>query len=255
MRSKIIILVVAVVLGLLSAFFVARYLDSARADIAAQAEPVRVLVATRDIPAGTTATEILSQDYSEEQLIPRQYVADGAISSSASIDGKVLAVPLTRGEQLTTARFKVAEEVGLSFALPEGYVAISVPDSESRGVSGFVSPGDYVMVIASFDSGGLDTAVTKTLISKARVLAAGTETSQTVAPAEQEQGAQGGLMNSGSAGSAGTGPATITLAVTPVDAERIVFAHEAGSVWYALLSSSTTTVPATTGEKYPQVLR
>lgn len=255
MRSKIIILVVAIVLGLLSAFFVAQYLESARSEIAAQAEPVRVLVATSDVAAGTTATDILSKEYAEERLVPRQYVADGAISSSASIEGKVLAVPLSRGEQLTAARFKVAEEVGLSFALPEGYVALSVPDSASRGVSGFVKPGDYVMVIASFDSGDLGTAITKTLINKARVLASGAETSQTVTPAAGEQSQQGGLIGGGDAGSSGTGPATITLAVTAVDAERIVFAQESGSVWYALLSSSSTTVPTTTGEKYPQVLR
>lgn len=251
MRSKMTILVVAVVLGLLAVLFGARYLDSAKADIVAGAEPVVVLVATRDVPAGTPAEKLLEQEYAEEREVPRQYVADGAVSRLGSIKGKVVAVPLTRGEQLTSSRFKVAEEVGLAYALPEGYVAISVPDNPARGVSGFISPGDYVMVISSFDPGELEDAVSKILIKKARVLATGTETSQTVSPQAQQQNS-GGLMNNGTA----TGSVqTLTLAVTPIDAERLVFAQEAGSVWYTLLSSSMMAVPDTAGEMYPPVLR
>lgn len=253
MRSKLLILAVAVVLGLLAVLFGARYLDSARAEIAAGAEPVLVLVASRDVPAGTPAEQLLDQEFAEEKEVPRQYVADAAISSVGTIKGKVLAVPLTRGEQLTSNRFKVAEEVGLAYALPEGYVAISVPDNPARGVSGFITPGDYVMVIGSFDPGTIDEAISKILIKKARVLATGTETSQTVQPSASEQGESGGML-SGNASSA-PGIQTLTLAVTPVDAERLVFAQEVGSVWYTLLSSSSIVVPDTAGEQFPQVLR
>lgn len=253
MRSKLIILSVAVVLGLLAVLFGARYLDSARADIASGAEPVLVLVATRDVPAGTPAEQLLEQEFAEEREVPRQFVADGAISTTGSIKGKVLAVPLTRGEQLTSSRFKVAEEVGLAYTLPEGYVAISVPDNPARGVSGFISPGDYVMVISSFDPGELEDAVSKILIKKARVLATGSETSQTVTPDDAQQAQGGGMLGSG--GQAAGGVQTLTLAVTPVDAERLVFAQEAGSVWYTLLASASTDVPDTAGEKFPPVLR
>jgi pilus assembly protein CpaB len=257
MRSKIVILVLAVLLGVLAAVFAGRYLDSVRTEISAQAQPVRVLVATRDIPVGTTAAQILSQGYSGEQQYPRQYVADGAISSPTSIEGLVLAAPLTRGEQLTSLRFKVAEEVGLAYTIPEGFVAVSVPDDPSRGVSGFVTPGDYVMVIASFaPDGGLKSAITKTLISKARVLAAGADTSQTAPAADAQQTGGGGLLSGGKTSAGGrTSMQTLTLAVTLDDAERLVFAQESGSVWYALLGSSSTNVPSTAGEQYPRVLR
>lgn len=251
MRSKVIMLAVAVALGLIAVLFGARYLESAKAEIATGAEPVLVLVATRDVPAGTPAEQLLDQQFAEEREVPRMYVADGAISAVSSIKGRVLAVPLTRGEQLTSSRFKVAEEVGLAYALPEGYVAISVPDNPARGVSGFISPGDYVMVICSFDPGELDEAVSKILIKKARVLATGTETSQTVSPQGANEQNGGMLANSGT----GTGVQTLTLSVTPVDAERLVFAQEVGSVWYTLLSSSSTVVPDTAGETYPPVLR
>ena len=250
MRTKVLIVVVAVVLGLLAAFFGARYLSSARTEIAKTAEPVKVLVATRDVPKGTPAEDLVGENFAEVREIPRQYVAEGAIASVSSIEGKVLAVALTRGEQVTGSRFIMAGDVGLSYVLPEGYVAVSVPDNPSRGVSGFVKPGDYVMVISSFDPGGVEEAVTKVLIKKARVLATGTET---VDAAGETSGDSKAV--SGAGEDAGTVVQTLTLAVTPVDAERLVFSQEVGSVWYALLSSSTAVIPDTAGERFGSVLR
>ena len=250
MRTRILMLVVAIALGALAAFFGARYLSGARAEIAETAEPVEVLVATRDVPKGTAADDLVAGGFAEVQEVPRRYIAEGAISSVASIEGKVLAVALTRGEQLTSARFTLAGEVGLSYVLPEGYVAISVPDNPSRGVSGFVSPGDYVMVIASFEPGGFSEAVTKVLIKKARVLATGAESLNTAG-----ETSEGAAAVTAQGDDAGPVVQTLTLAVTPIDAERLVFSQEVGSVWYALLASSTTAIPDTTGERYPNVLR
>lgn len=253
MRSKLMILAIAVVLGVLAVFFGGRYLHSAEAKIVAGAEPVTVLVAVRDVPAGTPADQVVAQEYAVAKQVPRQYVADGAIATVKSIEGKVLAVPLTRGEQLTSSRFKIAEDVGLSYSLPEGYVAISVPDNPARGVSGFISPGDYVMVISSFDPGELEEAVSKILIKKAKVLATGTQTMATAAPEEDEEQQSGGMLGEADTGT--TTVQTLTLAVTPVDAERLVFAQEVGQVWYTLLSSNSIEVPDTAGETFPPVLR
>lgn len=253
MRSKVVLVGVAVVLGLLAVLFGGRYLESAKADIVAGVQPVKVLVATRDVPVGTTAEQLLAQDFAVEKEVPRQYVAEGAVGSITSIKGKVLAAPLSRGEQLTSSRFKVAEDVGLAYSLPEGYVAISVPDNPARGVSGFISPGDYVMVISSFDPGELNEAVSKILIKKAKVLATGTQTIAAVDTGEEKKDEGGGGMLGQS--NTGTTIQTLTLAVTPVDAERLVFAQEVGQVWYTLLSSSSIEVPDTAGEMFPPVLR
>lgn len=257
MRSRIVILVVAVLLGILAAFFAARYLSSARADIRAQAEPVSVLVADRDLPAGMSAEEIIDKKYAKATEVPRQYVSDGAVSSAASIEGQVLVTPLSRGEQLTVSRFQLATDAGLAYSIPPGFVAVSVPDDPSRGVSGFVKPGDYVMVIASFQpGGGLEKAVTQTLLNKARVIATGTDTSQTVpADTSTESGGGGLIGRTSQGGGQGSNVKTLTLAVSPADAERIVFAQESGSVWYALIGATSTEVPPTAGQSYPAVIQ
>lgn len=246
MRSKILIIVIAIVLGLGAAFLGAQYLSGARAKIAEGAEPVKVLVALREIPQGTAAETLVSGGFAEEREIPRQYVTDGAISSLESVAGKVTAASIARGEQLTNPRFTLAAELGLSFALPDGYVAVSVPDNPTRAVSGFVTPGDYIMVLATFDEGSLEGVVTKTLIKKARVIATGKETTQTATPKTDPVTGEPVQVEQ---------VPTLTLALSPVDAERIVFAQEAGSVWYALISSEQTVIPDTSGERYPGVMR
>ena len=145
MRSRVLTLIVAIVVALLAGVFAARYLSSAKAQIQAQGQPVTVLVAKQDVPAGVTADELLDKRYADLRQVPRQYVTDDAVSSSAGIRGQVLAVPLSRGEQLTTAQFKLAEEAGLAYSVPEGYVAVSITKDAASGVSSFLKPGDQVM--------------------------------------------------------------------------------------------------------------
>ncbi|MDF1542913.1 MAG: Flp pilus assembly protein CpaB [Anaerosomatales bacterium] len=262
MRSKVFILIVAILLGLAAAFFAARYLDSARMRLEAEAQPVEVLVAQQDLQVGSSADQLLESDQIVVENIPRQYVSDGAVSSPASIEGQVLAFPVSKGEQITATRFKYATEVGLSYAVPKDYVAISIPNNAVKGVSGLIKPGDHVMVLATFETGGeLEDAITKVIMRKARVIAAGAdvttaETGTTASAAPESQGG-GGILGGGEAGgSQGQTevPGTITLAIPPAEAERVVFAEEQGRVWLALIGSATTQISETPGMTYPGVL-
>jgi pilus assembly protein CpaB len=175
MRTKFIVLVVAVLLGLFAAFAAVNYIESARSTIEAEEQPVEVLVAQQDLPAGLSAEELSAEEYVALVEMPRRYVADGAVSSFAVIEGKLLTVPLTKGEQITSARFSLPTEAGLSFAVPEDYVAVALPNTAPRGVAGLIRPGDSVVVYATFEPGTeLEEAVTKLILPKARVLAVGT---------------------------------------------------------------------------------
>ncbi|MFU8891667.1 MAG: Flp pilus assembly protein CpaB [Anaerosomatales bacterium] len=263
MRSKMVILVAAILLGLVAAFFAARYLDSARMRLEADAQPVEVLVAQQELQVGSSADQLLESDQIVVARMPRQYVSDGAVSSPASIEGQVLAFPVSKGEQITAARFKYATEVGLSYAVPKDYVAVSIPNNAVKGVAGLIKPGDHVMVLATFEPGdGIEDAITKVILRKARVIAAGAdvttaESGSTSSPGTEGQAGGGGVLGGGGTGGAreqADAPGTITLAIPPAEAERLVFAEEQGRVWLALIGSATTEVPATPGMTYPGVL-
>lgn len=153
MRTRIVIIVVALVLGGLAAIFAARYLSSARSEIVEESEPVTVLVAAEDVPRGLTAEELLAQELLVEQEIPRQFVSADAVSSGRTIEGQVLAVPLAEGQQVTRSSFQYPSEAGLTYTIPDGQLAVTIPSDEIRGVAGFIKPGDFVSILVTFDGG------------------------------------------------------------------------------------------------------
>ncbi len=256
MRSKILILVVALVLGGLAAILAARYITGARSTIEAESKPVKVLVAAEDIPRGLSAEELLSKKLILRQEVPARFVAAGAISSERGIEGQVLATPLSKGEQVTRARFQIPSQAGLAYSVPKDVVAITIPVNEERGVAGLVKPGDHVTVFASFKKAGgeADENVTKMLLPGVRVLAVGSSLAAEEAAAD-EAGGQRGFVSSDRAGAAQQIPTAMTLAVTAPEAERLVFALENGDIWVGLLPATATQLPATKGQTYQSVLR
>jgi len=258
MRTKIIILIIAVMLGMVATVMAVRYIEGARAQVEAQDQPVEVLIAQQDLPAGLSSDELSKEGYLALAEVPRRFVADGAISSLAVLEGKLLTVPLTKGEQVTAARFSLPTEAGLAFAVPEEYVAVSIPNSADRGVAGLVRPGDSVAVYATFEPGTeLEEAITRMILPKARVLAVGASTAAVSSTPEDEGEEQGGTLVGARAGASSDldVPGTVTLALSPADAERLIFAQEEGKVWLALLGSGTTDVPTTAGVSYPRVIQ
>ena len=265
MRSKVILIVVALLLGGLAAVFAAQYLNSAQSKIQAQVKPVEVLVAQQDIARGTSADELVEKKLVALEEVPQQFVASGAVSSIRAIAGQVLAVPLSTGEQLTVGRFQFPSEAGLAYNVPEDYVAISIEVDDVNSVSGFVRPGDSVALMATIELPVTATGqgaqqpqpITKTLVPKARVLAVGSRTG--VEKVQTDEDTAGTFGSASASGGAQSGPQTVTIALSQVDAERVVFVENAGasgtrSLWLALLPVRSTGLQATPGQTFQTVL-
>ncbi len=256
MRTKIVILVVALALGVFAAIAVGGYLDSARRQLEAGTQPIAVLVAEKSVPAGTTAEQALADGAIVKREVARQYVAQEAVSSFNKIDGQVCAVSLTPGEQVTQGDFRFAAEAGAAYALPEGHLAVSVRDDPVRGVSGFLKPGDYVAVITTFEekSGDITTAITRTVLSRARVLAIGQSLTSIETTGEVTTASSGGaLMGAGAPTDQGASINTVTLAVKPAEVERLVFADDEGILRLALIGTADSTPVKTTGVRWTNI--
>jgi len=252
MRSRIVILVVAILLGVLAAALTGRYLDSLERGIAAEDEPIEVLVAQESLARGASADDLIEAGLIVRQSIPRRYVAEGAVSSASTIQGQVLAQGVSQGEQITASRFQFPSQAGLAYSIPPDYVAVSIPNNAVKGIAGLVKPGDSVMAVVTFDPGPEGESLSQVLIPRARVLAVG---SAVGAERAQETDAGSGVLGGQAAGEQEPAAAsTITLALSPADVERLVFAEEKGAVWLALLGSTETEVPATTGQTLESVL-
>ncbi|MRS12809.1 MAG: Flp pilus assembly protein CpaB [Actinobacteria bacterium] len=259
MRSKVIILIVALVLGGIAAVLAARYLSQARSTIEAESEPVEVLVAQQDIPRGMSAEELFAQDLIVIEEVPQRFVASGAVSSEKALEGRVLADPLSAGEQVTRGRFELPSTAGLAYSIPSELMALSIPVDEVQGVSGLVKPGDHVALYVTFDPDDrLGTpAITKLILKDAKVLAVGAALRSESTDEENADTGGGGALNATRQDETqqSLNAITLTLALSADEAEQIVFCEENGSVWAALLPATGQEVPDTPGRTLQNIFQ
>ena len=246
MRLRIILLIIAIMLGVVAVVAVVSYISSIRTSVEEEVEKVEVLVAAQNIPKETPVETIIAADAVTTEAIPRKYLADGVLTTLDNYEGYVTAAPVNKGEQITSTKFVKPEQIGLAFMIPGDMVAISIPVNEIIGVSNLINVGDKVNVIATFSPPGEEAAetaeetlaeevviekeITKTLLWNVEVLYVGTR----IVIVEEEEAGEvlGGETKKEIKAS---DIRTVTLAVTPEDSEKLVFTEEMGSVWLALL--------------------
>jgi pilus assembly protein CpaB len=253
MKSRLVMVVIALILGLMAAFGVFLYANGVKQQVEQDQKTAKVLVAEEDIPIGLGLSEIMDKRLASFQKVPKKYVASGVIASSKDIDGQVLAFSVQKGEQITTDRFQYNTKAGLAFAIPKDHVALSISVDEVKGVSGMVKAGDLVNIIATLSGSSGATIgedMTKILLSNVKVIAVG----NVIAPQEGRAEEQKTLTSSGSS-SSDTGKRVVTLALTPGDAEKVVFAEEKGSVWLSLLPASESESVSTPGQTHETVFK
>jgi len=251
MKSKLVIAIVAVVLGLAAAFAAYVYLSGVQRAAQAGSTMTAVLVAKQDIPRGTLANDLMSSGAVEVTKMPLRYVPEGAISSMTGVTDRVLAVSVTKGEVLTSARFQYPSDAGLAFNVPVGFVAVTIPVDEARGIAGLLKPGDRVALMITVTNQRRGGDQTGYAVPGAKVLAVGRSTG-TEAESSSSSGSSGGALSGSSSGSKTAN--TVTLAVSATDAEKVVFAAESGRLWLALLPTTESTVATSAPQTAATVL-
>jgi pilus assembly protein CpaB len=227
MQSRLLAILVAVAFALVATAALVVYVNGADRRAIRDQEPVLVYRAKARIAAGTTGEKAQNEGLIERTELPRKAVARDAIRSLEQLGGRVAAVDIVAGEQLVATRWVGAEDVAGRNLLniPEGHQAISVALDATRQVSGFVTPGDHVSMVATLPRPGSDAEVSQFLLQDLLVLAVGVT-------AQSNPAAQGGdRVNQKS----NQNLSSVTLAVRAEDVERVVFATEHGSLYLSLL--------------------
>lgn len=252
MNRKIIGVVTALVLALVGTVALVAYVSTAEDRALEGEELVEVFVVTETIPAGTPGVDI--EDFVAIEQVPVKVQAAGAVSSLPSIANRVAAVDLLPGEQLLDTRFVTPADVtdrAAGVVVPDDLVEITVQLDPARAVGGLVEPGQEVAVFASFEPFDLAPAVvtvdgeevalpeavavevegktpnaTDTILRRILVTAVQEAPDRTFAAEDDEEVSR--------VETAPTADLLVTLAVTPEDAERIIFTAEFGFVWLAL---------------------
>jgi len=144
-RNILIAAALAAVAGLLTLFYVTNYKKS----VQKEQETVSVLVATKDIAAGTPGSDVVGGSYLQRREIAREDVVPGAISSPAQVRGLVATQPVFVGEQVTTSRFGPTSALGIRSQLKGTLRAIQIAGDENQVLAGTLRPGDKIDLLAN----------------------------------------------------------------------------------------------------------
>jgi Flp pilus assembly protein CpaB len=147
LRNIGIALVLALVAGLLTVFYVTNY----KRDVRNAESDVTIYVAAADIPAGTSGAEMVAKNMLAEQEVAKRSVTPGAISSPEQVADKVSSGPIYVGEQITTRRFTTQEARGIRAELTGTTRAVQIPGSEHQLLAGTLKDGDHVDIVGSWN--------------------------------------------------------------------------------------------------------
>ncbi|GBC83094.1 hypothetical protein HRbin10_02234 [bacterium HR10] len=206
-KKALIVLSLAVIFGLLTAVLVHRTLKGSASARAGQ-KTKKVVVAAVKLGLGTPIkAEQVSLAEWPESLLPR-----GAFSEVEKLIGRVTIAEIFPGEPILEARLAPeGSAAGLPAIIPPGMRAMTVKVDEVIGVAGFVAPGTYVDVVATVVEGAGQNAVSRVILQNVKVLASGQRM-------ETQKDGQAIEVK------------TVTLQVTPEEAEILALASNAGKL-------------------------
>jgi Flp pilus assembly protein CpaB len=146
LRNIGIAIALAVVAALLTTFYVTNYKRSVQHG----ESKVPVYVASRDIALGTQGADIAQGSMLKVEQVPRRSVVPGAISQPSQIDKLVAVEPIYAGEQVSTRRFRTAQEQGVQAQLKGNLRAIEVPGAGPQLLNGTLKDGDRVDILGNW---------------------------------------------------------------------------------------------------------
>jgi pilus assembly protein CpaB len=233
------VLVLALLLGLLSAVLVFVYLGRSGGGDEEAAAPSgdtkSVVVASQDIAAGTRITEdmVRVKNMSSDAVVPQ------ALTTTKTVVGSVARFPITTDEQILENRLAAGgmavadgDKLPVTYIVPEGMRAVAVNTKQVINAGGLVLPGNrvdliFVAQVKTDLPPPLDLShISQTVLQNLEVLAV-EQTVEEVVPETTSDGAEDGEVAERVAlDSPDPEPeaVTVTLAVTPEQAEILAMA-------------------------------
>lgn len=212
-RKRLAVVVgIAILFAGLASFGVYRFLsEKGMMAEKARLQTVGIVVAMVDIPLGTT----INTNQVAISTWPKDLYPKNAFGDVKSVEGRVVRREFLRGEPVVESKLVPADKGGagiLSLKIPPGMRAFSVKVNEVVGVGGFVVPDSRVDVVVTtaLSSRRQQDQFSKIVLEDVLVLAAG----QSI----EGKGDKPVTVN------------TVTLAVTPEDAEKLALASNDGKI-------------------------
>lgn len=219
-KAVIVVTILAVVFAVVAAGMVYNYLKKQDETRAGQTQTI--VVAAMEIPIGTkiTDTMIKTAPWPKESIPPGSVADPKALSAAGRVSVKVIPA----GEPVTEEKLVPATGTAgagfMTYIVPPGHRAVTVAVNEVAGVAGFISPNNKVDVVLTTPlPNNPSETISKIVLQNVPVLATG-QIAQ-----EQPDGKPVVVP-------------TVTLDLTPDDAEKLVLAANKGPLQLLLRNYS-----------------
>ncbi len=200
--------------------------------------PVTVVVAAKDIEAGSLGDELIENGSLREEEVAASQVAAGALQSVDQLRGSTFVQGFASGNQVTAGGVTALNR---TFDVPPGFEAIAVQIDFVAGGAGYVSPGDRVNLYGAFSDryplGDLSRPHAELLLTNVEVL----DVNLTI-PARR-----GTAVDDASQPRTSSENITYLLAVRTADAEKLVYTTEFQALYATLTADDAAPAGPTPG--------
>ena len=231
-RAVIIVGALAVAIAALAAYSLYNYLKGQEKRMTEAVATERIVVAATEIPVGKTinTTHLKMVDW------PKAYLPKEAFLSTQQVANRIALQTIPASEPVTEAKLlpKEGSVNILTYKILEGHRAMTVGVDQVAGVAGFLTPGNMVDVVLTITPLGATQTISKIVLQNVPVLAIG----QAVENRE---------------GKAVIVP-TVTMDVTPEDAEKLAIASTQGRLQLVLRRFEDKSVAKTVGATVTKVI-
>ena len=224
-RGLVVVLAFLLAIGATAAVFL--YVNGVKSNATSGGTTTQMIVSKQIIPAGTDLDTLVNSGAFVTKTIPTDDLVEGAVTSIQQLQNKTTSQAILVGEQIPLSRVN-GTVAGGPLAIPKGYQAETFQLNASQGVSGHIFQSNHIAIYATFDNatikGGAPAAatgssgptggtVTVDLVPDVQVL-------DVIRPETKSTTSSQFL---------------VTMALTPLDAQRLAYTLDQGRIWVALL--------------------
>jgi pilus assembly protein CpaB len=187
---------------------------------------VTVVTAARDVQPGQQFTGADLQ----ESKVPAAAVPPGAFTTTADLIDRVTVTRVAKGQPVLDAVLApTGAASGVQALIPRGMRAITIQVNEFTGVAGLLTPGCRVDILSTLRDETGKLAVTRTVAQNVEVRAVGQRVSAAQAGADPSDPNAALPMSQ-----------SVTLLVTPAQAETLQLVSTGGTPWLVLRNATDT---------------
>jgi pilus assembly protein CpaB len=220
---------IAVGLAALAAILTSVYVVNYKRHVQNGEDKVTVLVAARDIPAGTAGADVVDQKFLKQQTVLRKAVVAGAISSPDQLAQYVATQDVYEGEQVSTRRFAPPKEQGIRSQIKGTQRAYQLEGDPNQTLAGTLKAGDHVDVVGTWgikNPNGDEAIVSRVVLRNLLVMTA-------------PEGTGGGATVT----SPGSGGEVVQIRVTDAQSQKLIWIEknsvDNGGGWHLALRPPT----------------